>query len=182
MDRRIRSSIVRFTSRIVGWSPGKSRPSRYRNARSKRAGGCAIGSCHLVSCGDAGSTLLDESSTLNSRPSANSQVMESVSAPRPPLNVLLKSAAYSPVASLLSTTSRRFGLSQNTSITSWNPSRPRAVTDSAIASRRSRRWRSEEHTSELQSRRDLVCRLLLEKKKKTNQTNKNKNSTKKHDN
>src|SRR5438874_7101719 len=26
--------------------------------------------------------------------------------------------------------------------------------------------RSEEHTSELQSRRDLVCRLLLEKKKK----------------
>src|SRR5258707_5267541 len=29
------------------------------------------------------------------------------------------------------------------------------------------RWRSEEHTSELQSRQYLVCRLLLEKKKKT---------------
>src|SRR5438874_9233686 len=29
------------------------------------------------------------------------------------------------------------------------------------------RPRSEEHTSELQSRRDLVCRLLLEKKKTT---------------
>src|SRR5437868_9589938 len=29
------------------------------------------------------------------------------------------------------------------------------------------RLRSEEHTSELQSRFDLVCRLLLEKKKKT---------------
>src|SRR5579871_6978871 len=29
--------------------------------------------------------------------------------------------------------------------------------------------RSEEHTSELQSRRDLVCRLLLEKKKKKQQ-------------
>src|SRR5579871_477939 len=28
-----------------------------------------------------------------------------------------------------------------------------------------RSFRSEEHTSELQSRRDLVCRLLLEKKK-----------------
>src|SRR5438874_12694456 len=28
-----------------------------------------------------------------------------------------------------------------------------------------RETRSEEHTSELQSRRDLVCRLLLEKKK-----------------
>src|SRR5690349_22701127 len=30
---------------------------------------------------------------------------------------------------------------------------------------RRRLLRSEEHTSELQSRRDLVCRLLLEKKK-----------------
>src|SRR5687768_17986511 len=29
-------------------------------------------------------------------------------------------------------------------------------------------WRSEEHTSELQSRLHLVCRLLLEKKKKNN--------------
>src|SRR5260221_7881914 len=31
---------------------------------------------------------------------------------------------------------------------------------------RRRRGRSEEHTSELQSHSDLVCRLLLEKKKK----------------
>src|SRR2546427_1398816 len=31
----------------------------------------------------------------------------------------------------------------------------------------SRWWRSEEHTSELQSQSNLVCRLLLEKKKKT---------------
>src|SRR5690349_812130 len=30
--------------------------------------------------------------------------------------------------------------------------------------------RSEEHTSELQSRRDLVCRLLLEKKKRKTKT------------
>src|SRR5437773_9063782 len=29
-------------------------------------------------------------------------------------------------------------------------------------------WRSEEHTSGLQSHHDLVCRLLLEKKKKKN--------------
>src|SRR5690349_23121888 len=36
--------------------------------------------------------------------------------------------------------------------------------------RGARRARSEEHTSELQSRRDLVCRLLLEKKKKKIQT------------
>src|SRR6266576_4853610 len=35
-----------------------------------------------------------------------------------------------------------------------------------VRGRRARlRPRSEEHTSELQSRRDLVCRLLLEKKK-----------------
>src|SRR2546421_3200016 len=31
-------------------------------------------------------------------------------------------------------------------------------------------YRSEEHTSELQSRSDLVCRLLLEKKKKQSNT------------
>src|SRR5690349_21877796 len=37
-----------------------------------------------------------------------------------------------------------------------------------------RQRRSEEHTSELQSRRDLVCRLLLEKKKKK-KTNKRQN-------
>src|SRR5947199_1594037 len=36
--------------------------------------------------------------------------------------------------------------------------------------RGSRRARSEEHTSELQSLRHLVCRLLLEKKKKYNNT------------
>src|SRR3712207_8069770 len=33
------------------------------------------------------------------------------------------------------------------------------------------RQRSEEHTSELQSRQYLVCRLLLEKKKKTTKRN-----------
>src|SRR5207247_3794505 len=35
------------------------------------------------------------------------------------------------------------------------------------------RLRSEEHTSELQSRVDLVCRLLLEKKKNKKNTQKN---------
>src|SRR5690349_25095197 len=39
--------------------------------------------------------------------------------------------------------------------------RPRLPRQADVASQR-----SEEHTSELQSRRDLVCRLLLEKKKK----------------
>src|SRR6266487_7168553 len=37
---------------------------------------------------------------------------------------------------------------------------------SGLASRRGGRLRSEEHTSELQSPVHLVCRLLLEKKKK----------------
>src|SRR5690349_22138719 len=58
-----------------------------------------------------------------------------------------------------------------------SPGSPRCSRKGGL-SRRSRRerrsfppWatrppRSEEHTSELQSRRDLVCRLLLEKKKK----------------
>src|SRR6476620_12709855 len=43
--------------------------------------------------------------------------------------------------------------------------RSRRTRSGASASPRSRR--SEEHTSELQSRQYLVCRLLLEKKKKT---------------
>src|SRR3989440_9550283 len=38
--------------------------------------------------------------------------------------------------------------------------------------------RSEEHTSELQSRSDLVCRLLLEKKKKKKQENEQREYTK----
>src|SRR5204862_8051441 len=38
--------------------------------------------------------------------------------------------------------------------------------DLGVGGERLRHRRSEEHTSELQSRRDLVCRLLLEKKKK----------------
>src|SRR5690349_22767113 len=50
---------------------------------------------------------------------------------------------------------------------------------SAATSRPSRpASRSEEHTSELQSRRDLVCRLLLEKKKKKKKTTKKKKNKK----
>src|SRR3712207_6856174 len=41
--------------------------------------------------------------------------------------------------------------------------RPHAASASRAA------WRSEEHTSELQSRQYLVCRLLLEKKKNERQ-------------
>src|SRR5204863_7767314 len=45
------------------------------------------------------------------------------------------------------------------------PRRPRMGADGALVELHLRGRRSEEHTSELQSRRDLVCRLLLEKKK-----------------
>src|SRR3712207_7901699 len=43
--------------------------------------------------------------------------------------------------------------------------RSRTMTSKPPGSPASRRSRSEEHTSELQSRQYLVCRLLLEKKK-----------------
>src|SRR5438034_4699622 len=43
-----------------------------------------------------------------------------------------------------------------------------AIFDPTGASDAGASFRSEEHTSELQSHSDLVCRLLLEKKKKTN--------------
>src|SRR5947209_11762718 len=47
-----------------------------------------------------------------------------------------------------------------TSLTNW------LVGGTFVFHRRESRMRSEEHTSELQSRQYLVCRLLLEKKKK----------------
>src|SRR5438270_1823914 len=43
-------------------------------------------------------------------------------------------------------------------------------------------WRSEEHTSELQSQSNLVCRLLLEKKKKKTNRQKKKPDIKQTDN
>src|SRR5437588_2851078 len=42
---------------------------------------------------------------------------------------------------------------------------PPAATSEHATSTATIAWRSEEHTSELQSHSDLVCRLLLEKKK-----------------
>src|SRR5437667_9023653 len=45
------------------------------------------------------------------------------------------------------------------------PSPPQSTRRRGPSLRLRRRWRSEEHTSELQSHHDLVCRLLLEKKK-----------------
>src|SRR5699024_12401952 len=47
----------------------------------------------------------------------------------------------------------------------WTNSRLRRLANSDRTRRATGGQRSEEHTSELQSRFDLVCRLLLEKKK-----------------
>src|SRR5206468_12625684 len=47
----------------------------------------------------------------------------------------------------------------------------RAVSNATEGPRNLTSLRSEEHTSELQSRSDLVCRLLLEKKKNQTMTN-----------
>src|SRR5260221_9427644 len=51
----------------------------------------------------------------------------------------------------------------------WDGGRP-CTSGEMKASLRLIKSRSEEHTSELQSHSDLVCRLLLEKKKKRNKT------------
>src|SRR2546427_6891225 len=58
--------------------------------------------------------------------------------------------------------------SPSTSAPSCAPSRPAAPPCSVGISTCAHLRRSEEHTSELQSQSNLVCRLLLEKKKKTN--------------
>src|SRR6266566_8055790 len=59
---------------------------------------------------------------------------------------------------------------------------PRAVpaTGRCAAPPRTAGWRSEEHTSELQSPGNLVCRLLLEKKKKREQVLLNHTKKKSH--
>src|SRR5207249_11916013 len=53
---------------------------------------------------------------------------------------------------------------------SWRRSAGRPGRWQARGSSRASASRSEEHTSELQSRFDLVCRLLLEKKKNSSKT------------
>src|SRR5436309_8567890 len=51
--------------------------------------------------------------------------------------------------------------------------RPRSPYGAGLQWQRGRVFRSEEHTSELQSRENLVCRLLLEKKKTKHETHDN---------
>src|SRR2546427_5088187 len=75
---------------------------------------------------------------------------------RPPRSTLF------PYTTLFRSRARRLeGVRRDTSHS--GAGRPRATAPRA-------RSRSEEHTSELQSQSNLVCRLLLEKKKKRNKT------------
>src|SRR5438445_9390330 len=81
---------------------------------------------------------------------------------RPPRSTLF------PYTTLFRSGSNRFSFPQNffqTANQTPNPLRRRLLFQGAIS-------RSEEHTSELQSRQYLVCRLLLEKKKKKTTSNK----------
>src|SRR5260221_10537259 len=64
---------------------------------------------------------------------------------------------------------RKSGLTWGCPASNWRKYSD-TVTPSRYSTVRMRAVRSEEHTSELQSHSDLVCRLLLEKKKRTSQT------------
>src|SRR5207302_10381736 len=97
--------------------------------------------------------------------------------PRPPLfpyTTLFRSDSTTPTAL---TATQALSLTVNptpvpvplaittTSLPAGTVSSPYSATLAATGGKSPYTWRSEEHTSELQSRENLVCRLLLEKKK-----------------
>src|SRR3712207_7366130 len=85
-----------------------------------------------------------------------------------PYTTLFRSTGFPTTAARISSTGR----SSTTSIWTERPPGKSAFDEGSMGSYLLRRLglalitRSEEHTSELQSRQYLVCRLLLEKKKK----------------
>src|SRR5205823_10553618 len=78
-------------------------------------------------------------------------------------SILIPSSAFAIPSSAFVSSNRRSSFSSN---------RPKCASNSSLSSAR-----SEEHTSELQSLAYLVCRLLLEKKKKYNKTQHRKHAT-----
>src|SRR2546428_9382784 len=72
-----------------------------------------------------------------------------------PYTTLFRSICSRRSASSPATDGSICGIADSSTIGSWTRNGLQAI-----------RGRSEEHTSELQSRSDLVCRLLLEKKKR----------------
>src|SRR2546426_7250883 len=109
--------------------------------------------------------IATESLALPARRAAISQVVSSADQSRHPLRP-------GPARSSLSTIS---GWSSAKSIAIRPPS-DRPTSDACCTARCCRR--SEEHTSELQSPCNLVCRLLLEKKKNKNTTTSDKSNQK----
>src|SRR3989449_8234502 len=87
--------------------------------------------------------------------------MNSVTLTEP--SVATRPTSFRPRSTSMTCSARSLGSASSVSaiVWSWDSVTPRGLVP-AIG-------RSEEHTSELQSRLHLVCRLLLEKKKKSNQ-------------
>src|SRR5207248_8793975 len=91
-----------------------------------------------------------------------------------PYTTLFRSPLIGPDAqSLLEERNRQIWAPRAAGARFGQENRPEAVRDveQRIEGRGQVEQRSEEHTSELQSPYDLVCRLLLEKKKKNNKRN-----------
>src|SRR2546427_6141657 len=97
--------------------------------------------------------------TVNSRPGMNCSAMTSVSNA-----VATSTAASNPSALCTSVIPTEEPIFDGLTITGH----PSAVVTSSGATGAMNHARSEEHTSELQSQSNLVCRLLLEKKKNHN--------------
>src|SRR5436309_8873940 len=79
---------------------------------------------------------------------------------RPPRSTLF------PYTTLFRSWQLLYELQQNARLSYSELGQRVGLSSPAVAERKVQRARSEEHTSELQSRENLVCRLLLEKKKK----------------
>src|SRR2546430_9012826 len=85
-----------------------------------------------------------------------------------PYTTLFRSRCLEPSLYATATaTGRRLGTGSTIPASSWAGGRPTGRTfDHPSPTEPGHDLRSEEHTSELQSQSNLVCRLLLEKKKK----------------
>src|SRR2546430_6946680 len=86
---------------------------------------------------------------------------------RPPRSTLFPYTTLFRSKSAASTPRNRSKRSIASAISPEDGRRGGSTTDDSGQGRHPRSMRSEEHTSELQSQSNLVCRLLLEKKKNT---------------
>src|SRR3712207_8007370 len=91
---------------------------------------------------------------------------------RPPRSTLFPYTTLFRSTASVASSSTASGSRQASSPSATSPPTTKVSSSSGAAARISRSvsTRSEEHTSELQSRQYLVCRLLLEKKKHTSQS------------